>query len=93
MGLFKFLLGPFNPLGPGLPIRPTTRKERYMRDSLKELENLGNQIQNSRTSPVGAQGTDTRRRGTCPMCLELILVGASKCIHCGTEGIVWPSDH
>jgi hypothetical protein len=93
MGLFKFLLGPFNPFGPGLPIRPTTRKERYMRDSLKELEKFNHQVasQNQSATARGNNYQDVRPRGTCPACLEMILVGASKCMHCGTEGIIWPN--
>ena len=32
---------------------------------------------------------DTRPRETCPECLELMLVGASTCPHCHTNGITW----
>jgi DnaJ-class molecular chaperone len=35
---------------------------------------------------------DTRPRGTCPECLEMMLVGASTCPYCQTTGIVWPTE-
>ena len=91
MGIFKFLLGPFNPFGPGLPIRPTTRRERYMRDSITELESLNNQLDKIATGKnmLNESNRDDRPRGTCPSCKELILVSATKCKHCGTEGITW----
>jgi len=36
------------------------------------------------------QSSDGRRRGTCPACKEMMLVGATKCPFCGTDGITWP---
>ena len=32
---------------------------------------------------------DTRPRGTCPACLEMMIVGASVCPYCRTTGITW----
>ena len=33
---------------------------------------------------------DSRTRGTCPACLEMMLVGASTCPYCHTTDITWP---
>ena len=35
---------------------------------------------------------DGRQRGTCPACMEMMLVGASVCPHCRTTGVTWPGD-
>ena len=81
----------------GLPIRPTTGRERarkYQRqanDLLEEqlyaLQNLAPQQQILQPTPIP---NDTRPRGTCPACLEMMLVGASTCPYCQTTGIIWP---
>ncbi len=93
MGLFKFI-----GLMSGLPIRPTTGRERarkYQRqanDLLEEqlyaIQNLAPQQQIQQPSPFP---NDTRPRGTCPACLEMMLVGATTCPHCHTTGIAWPT--
>lgn len=91
MGIFKAL----GFLATGGLIRPTTSRERsrlYQRranslleEQLGALQSLGHQQQ---FAPVP---TDVRLRGTCPACMELMLVGASTCPHCHTTGITWPS--
>ncbi len=35
---------------------------------------------------------DTRPRGTCPACLEMMIVGASVCPYCRTTGITWSTE-
>jgi len=88
MGLFK-IIGLFS----GLPIRPTTGRERsrmYQRQANDLLEEQLYAIQNLSQQQVTPFPNDTRPRGTCPACHELMIVGASMCPHCQTEGIFWP---
>lgn len=78
MGLFKILLGP---LGLGLPLRPTTGRERsrrYQRQTNRLLEDLVDQ------GFYGGQpaSSDTRTRMECPACREYVVVGASICAFC-----------
>lgn len=78
MGLFKILLGP---LGLGLPIRPTTGRERsrrYQRQSNRLLEELVDQ--DFYGGPPAS--SDTRTRMECPACREYVVVGASICAFC-----------
>lgn len=88
MGLFK-IIGLFS----GLPIRPTTGRERsrmYQRQANDLLEEQLYAIQNLSQQQVTPFPNDTRPRGTCPACHELMIVGASMCPHCQTKGIFWP---
>jgi hypothetical protein len=78
MGLFKILLGP---LGLGLPLRPTTGRERsrrYQRQSNRLLEELVDQ--DFYGGPPAS--SDTRTRMECPACREYVVVGASICAFC-----------
>lgn len=89
MGLFK-IIG----LVSGLPIRPTTGRERarrYQRQANNLLEEQLYAIQNlAQPQQVIQAPSDSRPRGTCPACMEMMLVGASTCPHCHTSGITWP---
>ena len=89
MGIFKAV----GWLVTGGAVRPTTTRERsrmYQRrannlleEQLYATQDLGQQQRNQFS-------TDARPRGTCPACLELMLVGASTCPNCHTTGITWP---
>ena len=88
MGLFK-IIGLFS----GLPIRPTTGRERarkYQRQANNLSEEQLYTMQNLAQQQSTQVPNDMRRRGTCPACLEMMLVGASTCPHCQTTGITWP---
>jgi hypothetical protein len=91
MGLFK-IIG----LVSGLPIRPTTGRERarrYQRQANNLLEEQLYAIQNlAQPQQVIQAPSDSRPRGTCPACMEMMLVGASTCPHCHTSGITWPGE-
>jgi DnaJ-class molecular chaperone len=88
MGLIKF----FASVGSGFILSPQTTRERsrkYQREANALLEEQLNAIENlaQQQSP-----TDARPRGTCPECLEMMLVGASTCPHCHTAGITWSTE-
>ena len=91
MGLFKFI-----GMVSGLPIRPTTGRERarkYQRQANNLLEEQLDAIQNlAQPQQVIQAPSDSRPRGTCPACMEMMLVGASVCPHCRTTGVTWPGD-
>lgn len=90
MGILK-LFGSF--VTGGL-LRPTTTRERsrmYQRRANRLLELQLDAMQNLGQQQGTHVPTDTRPRGTCPACMELMLVGASTCPHCHTTGISWPS--
>ena len=91
MGLFKFI-----GMVSGLPIRPTTGRERarkYQRQANDLLEEQLYAIQNlTQPQQVSQALSDSRPRGTCPACMEMMLVGASTCPHCQTSGITWPGE-
>ena len=89
MGLFK-IIG----IAAGLPLRPTTTRERsrrYQREANDLLEQqlyaIKGQAQPQIINQVRQVPNDTRPRRACPACLEMILVGASTCPHCRTTGI------
>ena len=89
MGFFK-ILG----IATGLPLRPTTTRERsrrYQREANDLLEQQLYAIQDTaktrNVTQVRQVPSDTRPRRACPACLEMMLVGASTCPHCRTTGI------
>ena len=91
MGLFK-IIG----LASGLPIRPTTGRERarkYQRQANQLLEAQVNEMQKLNAMQRAQQqqlvSEDTRPRGACPHCHEFMLVGANVCPHCKSQGITW----
>lgn len=91
MGIFK-AIGWFVTGG---AVRPTTTRERsrmYQRRANNLLEEQLNVMQNLAQQQQFTQlPTDARPRGTCPACMEFMLVGASTCPNCHTTGITWPS--
>jgi hypothetical protein len=94
MGLFK-IIG----IAAGLPLRPTTTRERsrrYQREANDLLEQqlhaIQNQAQPRNVTQVRQVPSDTRPRRACPECLEMMLVGASTCPHCRTTGITSTED-
>lgn len=90
MGIFK-AIGWFVTGG---AVRPTTTRERsrmYQRRANNLLEEQLYAIQDLGQQQGTQVPTDSRPRGTCPACLELMLVGASTCPHCHTTGVTWPS--
>ena len=90
MGIFK-AIGWFVTGG---AVRPTTTRERsrmYQRRANNLLEEQLYAMQDLGQQQGTQVPTDSRPRGTCPACLELMLVGASTCPHCHTTGITWPS--
>lgn len=90
MGIFK-AIGFFVTGG---AIRPTTTRERsrmYQRRANNLLEDQLNVMQNLAQQQFIQVPTDARPRGTCPACLELMVVGASTCPSCQTTRITWPS--
>jgi hypothetical protein len=87
MGILK-ILG----IASGIPMRPTTGRERsrrYQREANDLLEEQLGAIQNLAQPQTPS---DTRARGTCPECLEMMLIGASTCPHCHTTGISWSTE-
>jgi hypothetical protein len=89
MGLLK-IIG----IAAGLPLRPTTTRERsrrYQREANDLLEQqlhaIQDQAQPRNVTQVRQVPSDTRPRRACPECLEMMLVGASTCPHCRTTGI------
>jgi hypothetical protein len=77
MGIFK-AVGWFVTGG---AIRPTTTRERsrmYQREANNLLADLGTSSPN-----------DSRPRGACPACREMIIIGASTCPNCQTSDITW----
>jgi hypothetical protein len=90
MGIFKAI----GWVVTGGAIRPTTTRERsrmYQRRANRLLEDQLDVMQNLAQQQVSKPTSDGRRRGPCPYCLELILVGASTCPHCNGTGIGWSS--
>ena len=88
MGLLKF----FASVGSGFILSPQTTRERsrkYQREANDLLEEQLNAIQNLAQQQTP---TDTRPRGKCPECLEMMLIGASTCPHCHTAGITWSTE-
>ena len=91
MGLFK-IIG----LASGLPLRPTTGRERarkYQRQANQLLEAQVNEMQQLNAMQHAQQqqqvSENTRPRGACPHCHEFMLVGANVCPHCKSQGITW----
>ena len=89
MGLFK-IIG----IAAGLPLRPTTTRERsrrYQREANDLLEQqlyaIQDQAKPRNVTQVRQVPNDSRPRRACPACLEMMLVGASTCPHCRTTGI------
>ena len=80
----------------GGAVRPTTTRERsrmYQRQANQLLEQQLDAMQDTARQPQTIPvPTDSRPRGTCPACLEMMLVGASTCPHCHTTGITWPKN-
>jgi hypothetical protein len=89
MGIFK-AVGWFVTGG---AIRPTTTRERsrlYQRQANDLLEEQLYALQDLSQQQVSASPYDSRPRGTCPACREMIIIGASTCPNCQTSGITWP---
>lgn len=88
MGVFKWMAS----VGSGFILSPQTTRERsrkYQREANELLEEQLYAIQNLAQPQTPS---DTRPRGTCPECLEMMLVGASTCPHCHTTGITWSTE-
>jgi hypothetical protein len=88
MGLFKF----FASVATGGILSPQTTRERsrkYQREANDLLEAQLHAIQDLAQQQTP---TDTRQRGKCPECLEMMLIGASTCPHCHTTAITWSTE-
>ncbi len=92
MGIIKRVMF----FGFGLPVRPTSKKDRLYRRQMGFEDPLGNLVSNIRSGLGGGRGTqdettmnyvdpsvDARPRIPCPECAELILAEASVCRFCG----------
>ena len=91
MGLFKAIFS----LSTGIPMRLTTGRERsrrYQREANDLLEEQLDVMQNLAQPQTPQTPSDTRPRGKCPECLELMLVGASTCPYCHTTGVTWQTE-
>lgn len=86
MGLFKTIFS----LSTGIPMRLTTGRERSRRYQREANDLLEEQLDAMQNLAQPQTPSDTRPRGTCPACLEMMLRGASTCPHCHTTGITWP---
>ena len=85
MGVFKWMAS----VGSGFILSPQTTRERsrkYQREANDLLEAQLHAIQDLAQPQTPS---DARPRGTCPECLEMMLIGASTCPHCHTTGIAW----
>ena len=65
------------------------RSRRYQREANDLLEEQLYAIQNLAQPQAPS---DTRPRGTCPECHEMMLRGASTCPYCHTTGITWSTE-
>ena len=65
------------------------RSRRYQREANDLLEEQLYAIQNLAQPQAPS---DTRPRGTCPECHEMMLRGASTCPYCHTTGITWQTE-
>ena len=88
MGLFKAIFS----LSTGIPMRLTTGRERSRRYQREANDLLEEQLDAMQNLAQPQTPSDTRPRGTCPACLEMMLRGASTCPHCHTTGIIWPRE-
>ena len=91
MGLFKSIFS----LSTGIPMRLTTGRERsrrYQREANDLLEEQLDVMQNLAQPQTPQAPSDTRPRGKCPECLEMMLQGASTCPYCHTTGITWSTE-
>jgi len=87
----------------GIPVRPTTGRERsrkyqrqtnqLLRGQLNAFERISQpsaqEWDGRPLSQPSAQEQDGRPRRPCPACLEFMIEGASTCPHCQTSGITW----
>ncbi len=88
MGLFKAIFS----LSTGIPMRLTTGRERSRRYQREANDLLEEQLDAMQNLAQPQTPRDTRPRGTCPACLEMMLRGASTCPHCHTTGIAWSTE-
>ncbi len=73
-------------------MRPTTGRERSRRYQREANDLLEAQLYAIQDLAQPQTPSDTRPRGTCPACLEMMLRGASTCPHCHTTGITWSTE-
>ena len=88
MGVIKF----FASVASGGILSPQTTRERsrkYQRQANELLEDQLYAIQNLAQPQTPS---DTRPRGECPSCKEMMLRGASTCPYCHTTGITWSTE-
>ena len=88
MGLFKTIFS----LSTGIPMRLTTGRERSRRYQREANDLLEEQLDVMQSLAQPQAPSDTRPRGKCPECLEMMLIGASTCPHCHTTGITWSTE-
>ena len=68
------------------------RSRRYQREANDLLEEQLDAMQNLAQPQTPQTPSDTRPRGKCPECLEMMLQGASTCPYCHTTGITWRTE-
>ena len=68
------------------------RSRRYQREANDLLEEQLDVMQNLAQPQTPQAPSDTRPRGKCPECLEMMLQGASTCPYCHTTGITWSTE-
>jgi hypothetical protein len=88
MGLFKFIAS----VGSGFILSPQTTRERSRKYQREANDLLAEQLYAMQNLAQPQTPSDTRPRGKCPECLEMMLVGASTCPHCHTTGITWSTE-